>query len=416
MLAGWLLLGMGVLAILISVIEEHTLFDEDIYKCGLLAVVLIIYILFQTFKKRLILAELDTKIHFTPKWYDKLPYFGKVLDQKRVLKIIKCSKFSCYKTRDRQTLKHVEISDDGKWILMFGHYLPLDLICGYNSDDNVLYTIDGMPIRLPKKARRDWIRRDIEQFFEDRGIWYETMPKNADSRYMKVCESWNDKIDKENFGKVRYQWEKAVANDANNYWRLSKKKVRYFPSGKADERGTVFFEAVLSDSDITKTVEAVIRGKVALQNFLNFEDYKNEYSVCNGIELLKRLGSEKNKEGIDFLFRCLGDVDEAYFTYAVELLGKYPRELVIEKIEENMSIAFEREDVVNLAGVMYLAKDIGYEAKYIRDLRKLQKGDPTDEAVEAGTVVEGSSGIPEFKYDEALALGSEEVQEFGRIL
>lgn len=79
---------------------------------------------------------------------------------------------------------------------------------------------------------------------------------------------------------------------------------------------------MLSDCSIHEIAESVRSGKDSLSNFLNFNDYLNEFSVCNGIEILKVLGYPENAQGIDFLFMCLGDVDEAYFTYAVELLKK----------------------------------------------------------------------------------------------
>ena len=341
----------------------------------------------------------------------RLPHFGKKLDQDKVEDIIGGLKFSPYVTKNGKKLKNLAISEDEKWIRIMGGYLPVDLICGYNARDGLIYAIDGKSISLPYSYKYRDAHSDIEQFFEDRGIWYKTMPNHAENRFLAARDNEETKLDKENFGKVRYLWEKAIANDNSGYSKKDK-KAKYRVVSRSEEGGNVFFERVLSNDDIRKTGLAVLSGKIELANYLRFEDYSNEYSVCNCVELLKYINYPKNAEGIDFLFNCLGDVDEAYFTYAVEVLQIYPEKLLQEKIEENVRLAFEKGDVVHLAGVMYLAGDMEYEIEYIKELKKAKESRQAAEGAAVAGVVTGSAGIPEFDFDEALAFGSEEVQRF----
>ena len=48
---------------------------------------------------------------------------------------------------------------------------------------------------------------------------------------------------------------------------------------------------------------------------------------------------------------------------AVKVLCEFPREELTEKIEEDVQKAYESYDVVRLAGLMYMAKEIDYEIK-----------------------------------------------------
>ena len=119
--------------------------------------------------------------------------------------------------------------------------------------------------------------------------------------------------------------------------------------------------------------EAVKSGKVKLSRFLDFGLYKTDQSVCNCIELLEQLRYPRNLEGCDFLFECLRDVDEPYFFMAAELLKTYPRKLREEKIEEYAAKAHESGNVEKFAGVLYLAKELDYEIKYVEKMKEKEE-------------------------------------------
>ena len=225
------------------------------------------------------------------------------MNEENVMKIIENSKFSPYVTESGEKLSEVLISDDEKWICILGGYMPLDLICGYNAGRNELLTIDGNAIDLPLKARLPQYRRDIDRFFKDRGIYYAELPKKAEDEYYDARHTAGMNIDREDFGRVRYLWEKGVANnkDTENGWHI-------YEGGKTNRlvqrkpEGDPIFELVLSDNEIQKLVDTVQEGEDGLSNYLKFDDYKNEFSICNGIELLSRLDYPANEEGLGYGF------------------------------------------------------------------------------------------------------------------
>lgn len=75
-----------------------------------------------------------------------------------------------------------------------------------------------------------------------------------------------------------------------------------------------------------------------------------------------------------------------------------------KKIEENAQIALEQGDVLKLAGVIYLSKELGYESRYIKQLKESAS---TNE-----TAMEAENTVREFELDEQALFGSEEVQKF----
>ena len=163
---------------------------------------------------------------------------------------------------------------------------------------------------------------------------------------------------------------------------------KFEPLAEGGGAGEVFFERVLTEAEIKRAAKAVRKKEVKLSDFLVFEKYKNEFSVCNGVELLGMMGDSRRLEGIDFLFDCLGDVDEAYFLGAAELLKEYPKELVHQKMEERVKLAYESKDALKLAGILFLSKRLNYETEYIRQKKeeiRQAKDEELQEALESVT-------------------------------
>ncbi|SEK29530.1 hypothetical protein SAMN04487770_101129 [Butyrivibrio sp. ob235] len=326
--------------------------------------------------------------------FGKLPHFDKMLGRSHIVKVLKNEKFHNYTTRNGTKLKHIKISDSDKWICILGGYLPVDLICGYNKSHNALYTMDGIAIILPEKARKDTISSEIETFFEERGSYYTQVPPRAGTEFNTAIRRDRSELSKADWGRARYLWEKAMVSREDSYWKNNSKAHKYRPVSKEKGIDTTIFERVLSDKEIERTATAVRNKKVDLSFYLDFKVYKNEYCVCNAVELLDNLHYLNSSEGIDFLFDCLCDVDEAYFTMAIELLKKYPRKSLEEKLEIYSKNAYDSGDAQKLAGMMYLAKEIEYEIPFI----KLLKGEETDPAG--------------FEINEAALYGSEQAQQF----
>ena len=357
-----------------------------------------------------------------PEKYNELPHFGKLLQKDQVMDIIERYNFAPYETRSGMILSNVAVSEDDKWICILGGYMPVDLICGYNKDKNELYTIDGAIIRLPLKARTYHIRSEIEAFFEDRGNYYMLKPRKADEKFMEAFERPCSVLDKADFSRLRYRWEKANAADKSTYGRDHERGSKYKPVLKGYMVNDAIFRRVLSGSEVAKTANAIKNGQADLSEYLNFNRYFNEFSVCNGVELLYSLRYPDNKDGLDFLFKCLCDVDEAYFGPAVDVLLDFPKDELKRKIEEQTKLVFESGDVVALGGVMFLAQRINYEIKYL-EKAKAEHQEAEQQALAAAKELEEKASkekskasdpnaVPEFEFDELTAFGSEEVQGF----
>ena len=357
--------------------------------------------------------------------YGEIPHFGKMFGTLQVRENLKNDTFHPYVFKDGKKASYVYVNSTDKWVRILEGYLPVDLICGYSKNNNELYTVDGVTIKLPLAARGIWVYKELDKFFKERGAYHETMPQGALKEYWDTlcsCHRNEDGLSRADWSKLRYLWEKNILDNSSNYG--DKIAVRnYMPVLDDGNINTEIFKRVLSKKEINKTYEAIKREQIKFSEYLDFKRYINEFSVCNGIELLKIMGQPKNLEGIDFLFDCLSDVDEAYFLMSVDLLKKFPRADREKKIEENARLAFEKGDVVKLAGVLYLAKELDYESEYIKQLKKKQEQSQADEAATGNTTTkENAAGettiektgdtAKKFELDEQQLFGSDEVLEF----
>ncbi|SEM65125.1 hypothetical protein SAMN04487770_1586 [Butyrivibrio sp. ob235] len=340
--------------------------------------------------------------------YSRIPHFSKMLGEAQSEDLIERETFSKYVKKSGLKSRYIKVSKSDKWVCILGGYFPTDLLCGYNKKQNELYTIDGMIVKLPKKARLPFISADIEAYFKDRGEYYKSVPPKAGLEFNNALKTPRSKLSKADWGRVRYLWEKAIVSSSHNYWQNNNKNQRLKPVSEDGKVNTAIFKRVYSDKEINRTAEAIHRKDVPLSRYLDFKEYKNEYCVCNGVELLRVLGNPKNIEGIDFLFDCLCDVDEAYFPMAVDVLKKYPRSETTKKIEENAKIAYESGNVLKLAGVIYLAKVLEYDSDYLKQLKEQQE---QSEAVKAAAE-KAENTVNTFDLDEKALFGSEEVQVF----
>jgi hypothetical protein len=317
--------------------------------------------------------------------FEQVPHCGKLFGYDQIQEFIGDVNFVQYVREDGNTSSNILVSEDDKWVCILGGYIPLDLLCGYNEETNMLYTIDGAMIKLPRRARFPWVRRELKDFFEARGQYYTAMPNFG--KYTLENSLGKDKgLSKADWARVRYKWEKEVLKRNPNRNRLGIDSFE--PVAEDGGAGRVFFERVLTEAEIKRAAKAVRKKEVKLSDFLVFEKYKNEFSVCNGVELLRMMDSTRRLEGIDFLFDCLGDVDEAYFMGAAELLKEYPPKLVHRKMEDRAKQAYENKDALKLAGILFLSKRINYETEFIKQKKheiKLAKEEELQDALESVT-------------------------------
>ncbi|MCR5100773.1 MAG: hypothetical protein K6B41_05365 [Butyrivibrio sp.] len=276
--------------------------------------------------------------------YQMTPHFGKLFGEKQINDFIKNETFHKYIYRDGSRSKNIKISESGNWLLIMDTYLPLDFICGitYSSEIN---TIDGSTIKIfPNDGYiPDDAHSDLKKFFKERGYNYNPLPYNTKQAFQKALSRPINELDKADWGKIRYLWEKEIS-----------KKIGYF-SDKS------IFGRVLSDKEMKKIIRSVKNNQNELSKYMILDEYSNEYCVCNGIELIKALPIEKQTAGIDFLFSCLGRPDRAYFFQASDLLVTMPDSLCKRKIDKELRLSYKNNDIQKIAGILYLAQKLNYE-------------------------------------------------------
>lgn len=278
-------------------------------------------------------------------WYlRKISYLGERMPgcQREIMQ----ETFHSYVTKKGKEIPFIKVSENERWVKIQGKYYPLDFLCGYNDRGRVIYTISGEPI--PLRQGKPEFTEGLTEFLKDHGTFFDETPLNAKGVFDSLVKDHENELLKYDFGRLRYLWESNIVADSDLQISI--------------------YDLVLSDIEISNIADAIKMGEKRLGNYLIFEKYKNEYNVCNGVKLLMELGYPDNAEGMDFLFDCLGDVDEPYFLMAVEELMKFPPDKLGDKIEEKAKIAYETRNVNNMAGIMFLAKRLNYEIEFVKNI------------------------------------------------
>ena len=287
----------------------------------------------------------------------QIPHFGEKLTYKQIISIIKKDKFVPYVNARGKKAKWLQVNEADKWVRILDQYYPLDLIYGYNIDRNVLYAIDGTEFELPEMLTQKYIDHDLKRFLEDRGCFYEGKLDNDFTHFFEVFPGYKNELPKADWSYIRYKWEKAVALER------SPKIVT-----RCSYRD--FFGRVLSKPELDSVVKDIQDGRKELSELLYAEDYVNEYTLCNGVELLGMLDESYRLQGIDFLFECLRDVDEACFRIAMPQILRLPEEILEAQLEARAEAAYKDKDVLRLAGLLYLSKEINYSIQYIENINE----------------------------------------------
>jgi hypothetical protein len=319
------------------------------------------------------------------------PHLERYIELPERIRVISEKKFRPYRHNVYGRVSYIKVSEDDKWVKILGKYFPLDLICGYNNETNELFFIDGYVVKLPPKAMTDRFNKCIEDFFDERGYTYDNLPSGSRERFDKLVGDRLGQFETIDWSGLRHDWEMATSDAIEE--RNVKKSVadRYKPVLRSGKLNRDYLKRALSPKEIQLTAEVFrdSRFSISVSEVTDFSAYINEYSVCNGVYILRELKYPANKKGLDFLFECLKDVDEAYFMPAAQVLSEVPVEVLAPVIEKKAEEAYLRCDVSRLAGIMYLAKEIDYDIKFVDDLKKRLNVDvstPTTEVDENGVV------------------------------
>lgn len=323
-----------------------------------------------------------------------IPHFGSMFTRSQIVENLRHERFTSYIDANGNDSLFVKVSESDKWLQILGKYIPIDLVFGYNKKDNVLYTIDGHKIKLPFIAKAAFISDYIESFFAERGMYYKEAPSYTVRDYKTVIKKHGADITTADWGRVRYQWEKSIARGAHP--KTGSKSSKFKASDSHGEVNPEVFERVLADSELQTLYHAVLCNNVHLSDITDFAAYKNEFCVCNTVKILQLLKYPKNSGGMEFLFTCLCDPDEAYFSMAADVLSGFPKNTLEKELEERAQLYHESEDALKLAGILFLAKEIGYEIKYVESIKDRINEVPSATLPYTGKVVTGEDGVAAF--------------------
>lgn len=278
---------------------------------------------------------------------------------------LRAENFSNYVCLDGHESKHLKISESDKWICLCGEYYPIDLIYGRTNDEANFYTIKGDSFppfgkNIPQKAREE-----LYEFFKRRGNLIDIDPDVVrhlfwDLDYPKMYD-----MQKTNWAGLRLKWEEAVAQ--RKHPKVYGKNYKVV--GKNGEINSELFWRVLSNSELGKIIAALNKKEIDPANVFNYGKYINEYTVCNAIKIAEGVRVNYKDETLDFLFKCLDDIDEAYFYRAVEVILRFPHQMIKERLEAQALLAYEAQDALHLAGLLYVAKEIDYEIKCLQNMK-----------------------------------------------
>lgn len=322
------------------------------------------------------------------RWYTSTfgitPHLDEYIGLRERLKVIKSQKFYPY----REGAKFIKVCEDDKWVKIFNKYYPLDLIYGYDHVNNELYFIDGYVVKLPRRAYKREYNQVIDLFFDERGYTYDNLPSGSKESFNKIVADSIDTLEAVDWSGLRYKWEVAMAEEKNR--RMAKKGSghAYKPLTHSGKFKQDYFIRALSEKEIELTADVFRYRNYSVTELTSFDSYVNEYCVCNGVKVLGNLGYPKNAEGVDFLFTCLKDADEAFFMPAVDVLSKIPLDVLAPIMEKKAMEAYKRCDVLRLAGILYLAKNVNYEIEYVKELKqKMNADDKVMTAVDENGIV-----------------------------
>ena len=289
-----------------------------------------------------------------------VPVWQKILGSEQVDAFLTDEEFVPYVYSDNSESGIVKISKSRKWIKVFGRYYPVALIAGYKSFGSQLVMLNGQTAYFQFMMGHPDVKRALAELHPNSDYYEEllTQPRSTgilQENYDKALRACGTDLEKADWEDLRYRFEIEFA--------------RVCSSG-IDTVSTMH-KNVLSEKQLEYAIEQLKKVELkSTSTVLDFKSYENEYCVCNGVAVLEGIGYPANKEGIDFLFKCLGSVDAPYFVHAVKVLKEFDTEELHRKIDYEIKRAFIKRDAVYLAGIIYLAKEIDYDIPFLKEQKE----------------------------------------------
>ena len=275
---------------------------------------------------------------------------------------IRNEKFKKYVGLDGLESKYIKISENDKWICICDKYYPIDLIYGNPEFTDSFYTIKGDRVSLKKEDIPDKAGQELFEFLKRRGSLVDIDSRAVEYLFGEIDYDMIYDMQKVDWAGLRLKWEEAVAQ--RKHPKVVGKNYKVTIEG-----GVInpeLFDRVLSNSELGKIISAVNKRDIAPADVFDYDRYLNEFTVTNGIKIAEGARVKFTDEALDFLFKCLNDIDEAYFLRAVEVILRCPHSKIQERLEAQALAAYEAQDALRLAGLLYVAKELNYEIESLK--------------------------------------------------
>ena len=321
-----------------------------------------------------------------------VPYWGEKMGQEKVDKLLSAEEFYPYTYSDGKDSLFIKISKSRKWLKVAGRYYPIPFIAGIDKGELGIVMLNGkiVPYQFyllfPGFTRVLYELYPNYKFFKDR-IKSGGYEESFEHIFETACGSDITQLDRADWERIRYDFERAFANLTVDTGNMNLKQS--------------IFKYVLGKNQLKSLKKSQYSKKEisAGDEILNFEEYDDDYCICNGVTLLSMIGYPANKEGIDFLFKCLGNADAPYFQPAVEELEQFDKKLLQHKIDLEVEKAYYEKDALMLGGIIFLAERIGYEIPFIKEIKE-------EELKETELKEKGIGGKDMFHFMEETYSGS----------
>ena len=298
-----------------------------------------------------------------------VPYWGKLFGLDAIFKLLAEDKFSPYITKDGYKCNDVLVSESGRWVMIVGEIYPIPLIKGLSGLENEFEMIDGESVMINVKTLRPGlVKMALRELFPPLALriddtTYDDLPSNRAKAFKKVWPGDYKELAYADWFEVRYLWEREYSRVLSG--KATDEEIEESLKEITEEHIVYkqMFRRVLLDDELKTIAKAIKNGEIERPYALfDITNYSDEYCVCNGINVLKRIGYPANKEWMGFLFDCLKDIKKSYFNDAIAVLKNiFPKDELIARIDADIVKAHDADDLVWAAGLISLSKEIGYE-------------------------------------------------------
>lgn len=158
---------------------------------------------------------------------------------------------------------------------------------------------------------------------------------------------------------LRYDWEAAMLKYEFKAYDPARRLRRELSNlGRDDNAFKALNSMVLDEATLRVILKNIEENKIPdFSKIFDVKAYTDPFYICNTVRLLEMMGQPDNLMGIDFLFDCLGDIQQPCYDMATELLVTFHNDLLITLLESHFKAALTEKNVLMIAGLLASPKE-----------------------------------------------------------